>query len=54
MSISGDLERPIIEALGLELGPSGQRRPQSGKDLGEVEVSKWWKVVWGWKSLRGE
>jgi len=25
----------------LELGPSGWGRPQSGKDLGEVEASEW-------------
>jgi len=45
VSIDRDLERS-----GLELGPSGRGRSQSGKDLGEVEVSEWWKAV-GWKGF---
>jgi len=27
------------------LGPPGQGRPRIGKDLGEVEVSEWWKIA---------
>jgi len=51
ISISGDHERPVVGASGLELGPSGQGRPR-GKNLGEIEVSEWRKVARGWKGLR--
>ena len=41
MSIGKDLGRSIIGASGLQLGPSDQGKPQSEKDLGEIEVSEW-------------
>jgi len=42
ISISGYHGRYVVGGSGLELGLSGRRRPRSGKDLGEVEVSEWW------------
>ena len=45
ISISVDHGQYVVGTSGSELGPSGQERHQSGKDLGEVEVSEWWKVA---------
>ena len=45
MSTDEDLGRSVVGASGLKLGLSGQGRPWSGKDLGELEVSVWWKAV---------
>jgi len=52
ISIDEDHKRFVVGASGLELGPSGQGKPQSGKDLGKVKVSEWWNVASGWKDLR--
>jgi len=38
ISISGDHGWSVVGASYSELGPSGQGRPRSEKDLGEVEV----------------
>jgi len=37
LNINGDLGRSVVGASGLELGPSGQRGPLSGRDLGIVK-----------------
>ena len=29
----------------MELGPSGQERPQNDIDLKKIEISEWWNVA---------
>ena len=53
MSIDRDLGRSVVEASGLDLRPSGQGGPQSGRDLGMVkggsgmEGSSRWRLTSG-------
>jgi len=41
ISVGENDGRSAVGTSVLKLGPSGWRRPWSGKELGEVEVSEW-------------